>query len=186
MSTRPRGPAVNGFVLAGGKSSRMGRDKALLDWRGRTLLEHMVDLLTSATDLVRVVGRDQLPDQVTDCGPLGGILTALRISEADANLVVAVDLPLLTKEFLKYLRERLESSERGVVACEVEGKYPLCLGMKREVLPEVEQRLTQDRLSIRGFVDAVGPDLIHPPDLSDAGFDLAMFKNMNSENDFRS
>src|SRR5688572_11349828 len=119
---------LTGFVLAGGKSTRMGRDKALLDWHGRTLLEHMVQLLSVAADQVQVVGRDPLPDRLPDCGPLSGIATALEASDTDANLVVAVDLPLLTVDFLKHLKSRVESSNHPIVACKVGAYHPLCLG----------------------------------------------------------
>ena len=67
---------MNGFILAGGKSSRMGRDKALLDWHGRPLVAHMVQVLETATDEVRVVGRDPLPDRVPGRGPLSGSLVS--------------------------------------------------------------------------------------------------------------
>src|SRR5262245_61947659 len=101
MSTRP---GLTGFILAGGKSARMGRDKALLDWHGRTLLDHMSDLVARVTDDVRVVGRDPLPDRLQGLGPLSGIATALEASATNANLMVAVDLPFLTEKFLKYLK----------------------------------------------------------------------------------
>ena len=88
--------SVNGFILAGGKSTRMRRDKALLDWHGRPLLVHMIDLLQAATDDVQVVGRDRLPDRLPGRGPLSGIATALALTSSDANLILAVALPLLT------------------------------------------------------------------------------------------
>src|SRR5438034_11030300 len=94
---------VSGFVLAGGKSTRMGQDKALLDWHGQTLLNHMVNLLRAVADQVHVVGRDHLPDHWPGLGPLSGIATGLETGLTDANLFVAVDLPHLTKDFLKYL-----------------------------------------------------------------------------------
>src|SRR5713226_697505 len=98
MATSP----ITGCVLAGGKSTRMGQDKALLDWHGQTLLNHMVDLLRNVADPVHVAGRDELPDQLPGLGPLSGIATALEASSTDANLIVAVDLPHLTRNFLKY------------------------------------------------------------------------------------
>src|SRR3954447_23098801 len=101
---------LTGFVLAGGKSRRMGRDKALLDWHGQPLLSHMTDLLRSVAEQVMVVGRDPLPDRLPGCGPLSGIATALETTATHANMVLAVDLPHLTRDFLKYLRLRIENS----------------------------------------------------------------------------
>src|SRR5437762_14123443 len=109
MST-PRILNLTAFVLAGGKSTRMGQDKALLDWHGQTLLEHMVNLLRKVADQVHVVGRAPLPDRLPGLGPLSGIATGLQASKTDANLFVAVDLPHLTEDFLKYLQSRIENS----------------------------------------------------------------------------
>ena len=82
---------LNGFILAGGQSTRMGRDKALLDWHGTPLLTYMVNLLRDATDQVQVVGRDHLPDHLPGRGPLSGIATALAASSTETNLILAVD-----------------------------------------------------------------------------------------------
>jgi hypothetical protein len=58
----------------------------------------------------KVAGRDQLPDPLTSLEPLSGIAIALEFSLTDANPIIAVDIPHLTKDFLKYLRSRLENS----------------------------------------------------------------------------
>ena len=145
---------LHGFILAGGKSARMGRDKASLEWQHRTLLEHMFDQLSTAADRVYIVGRHQLPDQLPGLGPLSGIATALEASQADANLVVAVDLPLLTKQFLKYLRSRVESSGSRLLTCKIGSDFPLCLGLHRSLLPELQRRLAARDLSVHGFFES--------------------------------
>src|SRR5262249_49462405 len=156
---------VNGFVLAGGKSLRFGRDKALLDWHGRTLLQHMVELLASVTDQVRVVGRYPLPDLVAGCGPLSGILTALETSETDSNIVVAVDLPLLTKEFLKYLNSRGIISRHQIVACKIGSDFPLCMVFQRTLLPKLRERVRRGHLSVYEVVENCDAEVIPEPEL---------------------
>ena len=177
--------AVNGFVLAGGKGTRMGRDKALLEWRSGTLLEYMVDLLSSVTSKVQVIGRHPLPDLFPGRGPLAGILTALQVSQTETNLVVAVDLPLLTKEFLQYLRFRIENSEQLLVACQIESHFPLCFGLRRRLIAELERRVLAGELSVQAFVEGCGPEFILEPELSHAGFDISIFRNVNNEEDYR-
>src|SRR6516165_5775611 len=174
---------VTGFVLAGGKSTRMGRDKAGLDWHGRPLLEHMMELLRSAADSVHVVGRDPLPDKLPGLGPLSGIATALEFSSTDANLIIAVDLPHLTKDFLKYLRNRLENSSHPLVACKIESAFPLCLGIWRPMLPEIQRRLAAKQLSVRGTIESTSTEVISETELREAGFDWSIFRNVNTPQD---
>ena len=109
---------VVGFVLAGGKSSRMGEDKALVDWGGKTLLDHALDRLREATSRAAAVscavpkaryadhGAPVFTDSVEGAGALGGVLTGLeRLPEdADWGLFLAVDLPLVPVPLLRDLR----------------------------------------------------------------------------------
>jgi molybdopterin-guanine dinucleotide biosynthesis protein A len=175
---------VTGFVLAGGKSTRMGRDKALLEWRGRTLLDHMLDLLRGAADSTQVVGRDHLPDLLPGRGPLSGIATALETSSTNANLILAVDLPHLTTDFLKYLRSRLENSSHTLLACKIGSDFPLCLGIWRPLLPEIKRCLAANQLSIRGVIENNNPEIISEGELTLAGFTPSMFKNINTPEDY--
>jgi molybdenum cofactor guanylyltransferase len=176
---------ITGFVLAGGKSTRMGRDKALLEWRGKTLLNHAIGLLRESVDHVQVVGRYQLPDRMPGLGPLGGIATALEVSSTDANLFLAVDLPHLTKDFLKYLRSRIENSSHPMLACKIESDFPLCLGIRRLLLPEIKRRISANQLSIRGLIEGAAAEIVSQAELSEAGFDKRMFRNINTPEDYQ-
>jgi len=97
-----------GVVLAGGRSSRMGRDKALLLWQGQPLLQHMQSLLQQA-GATRVVisgdypGFDAIPDQTSELGPLGGIASIASALPDGVLLLVPVDMPLLTPPLLASL-----------------------------------------------------------------------------------
>ena len=67
-STARDAAQITGFVLAGRQSRRMGRDKAMLDWRGQRLLDHMTQLLSTVADPVQIIGRGALPDRIPNCG----------------------------------------------------------------------------------------------------------------------
>lgn len=104
---------VAGVVLAGGRSSRFGRDKALLEVNGQTLLQRTVATLRSVVEDVIVLGPSEraqqvegvevLQDEIPGIGPLAGIYTALRARPGQAVLVVAVDMPFLSTDLLRYL-----------------------------------------------------------------------------------
>jgi molybdopterin-guanine dinucleotide biosynthesis protein A len=103
-----------GVVLAGGLSSRMGSDKALLPFQGRTLLQHQVELLSPLCMRVLVsgyyVGFDCVPDITERCGPLGGIYSVAKQFPNTALLVIPVDMPQLTQTQLHTLLETQQAS----------------------------------------------------------------------------
>lgn len=176
--------STNGFVLAGGQSRRMGRDKAALPWGDRTLQDHMVALLSTTVGPVRVVGPAELPDRVPGKGPLGGILTALDVSDTEENLIVAVDLPLLTPEFLRAFHARFLVSNRLLMACRVDDHFPLCLGVRRALRPEIQRRLEEGRLSIQELIATSDSELLKEPFLAELRVDPAIFTNVNTPEDW--
>lgn len=134
--SRERRERCAGFVLAGGLSSRMGRDKALLDFGGVTLLERISDCVRQAAGNVTVIapparyrglGLAIEPDCAEGCGPLGGVWTALKTTRADWNLIVACDMPGLTTSLLGELLDAAERSQADCVVAQSErGIEPLC------------------------------------------------------------
>ena len=100
--------AWTGVVLAGGRSSRMGRDKAGLVWQGRSLLQHMGELLREAGAAKIVVSGDYpdaggIPDAERDLGPLGGIASVAAALADGPLLIVPVDMPTITAPLLARL-----------------------------------------------------------------------------------
>src|SRR5437879_7799138 len=100
---------IAGFVLAGGKSSRMGQDKASLRLEGHSLLDIACRKLLAITSEVFIVGgrkqfgTEAIEDIFADRGPLGGIHAALALGHAELNLVMAVDLPFVEAQSVGYL-----------------------------------------------------------------------------------
>jgi len=109
----PQGTTA-GYVLAGGRSSRMGTDKSRLPWRGVTLIEYIASEVEAAAGTVTIVGGALhgklrvIPDEFPGFGPLGGIATALADSPAEWTLVTACDMPGLTRDWLLDLLGRAE------------------------------------------------------------------------------
>ena len=113
-------------LLAGGKSSRMGRDKSALPVNGEPLWQRQLAVLR-ATEPAEIFisgkrdgpyadcGVEILADEFPDCGPLGGIATALRRCTSERLLVLAVDMPAMTAEFLRTLLDESQQTVRGIV-----------------------------------------------------------------------
>jgi molybdopterin-guanine dinucleotide biosynthesis protein A len=127
---------VAGFVLVGGASSRMGRDKGLLELEGEALVVRAAKVVASATAAPATIiggeaynsfGLRVVADDLPGAGPLGGIATILRASAAPWNLIVACDLPYLTREWLAFLVMRaLASKADAVLPMNERGAEPLC------------------------------------------------------------
>src|SRR5258708_12381722 len=108
-------PSRMGFVLAGGKSSRMGagqdNDKAFLDFAGQTLLDRALAVMGTVCDRVAIVGdpakfrnyESVVPDIFPGCGPLAGIPPPLLLSSPDLNLMLAVHIPFVSRYPLPFL-----------------------------------------------------------------------------------
>jgi molybdopterin-guanine dinucleotide biosynthesis protein A len=142
---------MDAFVLAGGLSTRMGRDKALLEIGGRPLVEHMLELLRDVGLSPRICGSrpelarfaEVVPDNFPQCGPLGGIEAALAISDSDLNFFVPVDAPELPRGFLLWLMERAERSQAAATIPHFGGRLqPLCAVYNRRLLNGLGQSLT--------------------------------------------
>ena len=95
------------IILAGGKSSRMGRDKALLKFKNKTFVEIIYDnlkdicsevIISSNNPKVKIAGVKTVEDDIKDIGPMGGLFTCLKLSKTELSIVVSVDTPFVTKK----------------------------------------------------------------------------------------
>jgi len=159
-----------GFVLTGGRSSRMGRDKALLPIEGSVLVERTAERVRAAAGSVTLIGAPGryahlglpvLPDLVPDGGPGGpicGIHTALKTTIADWNLVVACDMPRLTAPFLRSLLDRAQAEGKACLVPQTsQGLEPLCAVYHRRALPAVDWAVHHNVLKMQDFVKTLDP-----------------------------
>jgi molybdopterin-guanine dinucleotide biosynthesis protein A len=145
--------SVLGYVQAGGGSTRFGKDKALVELGGKSMLARTTELVASACSEAMIVAAEGkytgapaplLADRWPGQGPLGGILTALqssalRGSESTWNLMVSCDMPFLTREWLEFLCQRAERGAKQVVVAEsANGLEPLCACWKTASMPGVQ------------------------------------------------
>jgi molybdenum cofactor guanylyltransferase len=173
-----------GYVLVGGNSSRMGRNKALLPYHGITLAESVAEVVRAAAGTAALVGGRPcgalsgigfVPDLYPGEGPLGGILSALRSSTADWNLMVACDMPDLEANFLRQLLDAADSC--GAVALVPAGPSgrlePLCAAYHRKALGGLEAAFARGIRKIAAALEEVRTVTWPVPELS-------CFQNVNT------
>lgn len=151
---------LNGLVLAGGKSSRMGEDKGLLQWHRKEQRYHIADMLSSSCNEVFISCRKEqaneidkryklIKDEYEDAGPLGAIVSAFHKNKNCAWLVVACDLPLLDEKTIQHL---IQNREETLVATAFQSPYdslpePLITIWEAEALPLLEAALYEGKYS---------------------------------------
>jgi molybdopterin-guanine dinucleotide biosynthesis protein A len=152
----------------------MGRDKALLEYRGTTLVEWVARQVREAAGSVTLVGAPEryarlglacLGERHPGAGPLSGIEAALRDGGAEYSLIVACDMPLLDAAPLAELLEAAEKSGCQVTAARgLDGKAePLCAVYHRSALPAVEAALAGGRLRVRNLLEELTLLCWEPP-----------------------
>jgi len=201
-----------GFVLVGGRSSRMGVDKAFVDLGGQTLLDRALNVLGTVCDQVAIVGDPAkfdpaklhpvlfdsaraapsasskcaavVADIFPGCGPLAGIHAALLHSSADLNLILAVDMPFISRELLAFLLTAAE--DPGVIVTVPragKGLQPLCAVYRREFSAVAEHALQAGKYKIDAAFAGTRIRVIEPGELADAGFSERSFFNVNTPQD---
>lgn len=178
-------------VLAGGQSRRMGRDKALLQLGGQSLIERV---LAAAHPLgcPRVIIGDPTayahlglpvhPDRRPGLGPLGGLYTALSTTAAPV-LLLACDLPFLTPAFLRYLIDR-RGPYQAIVPYTATGLQPLCALYEPSCLAAVETALDAERLSLRDLLTDLSLDLVREKDWRPYDERGLLFANLNAPEEY--
>jgi molybdenum cofactor guanylyltransferase len=153
-----------GFVLAGGQSSRMGRDKALVELDGRPLIIHTLEALRNAGLSAQIAGaRSELssfapviPDREEDAGPLSGVCAALATMQADFAVFLSVDLPLIPASLLAHLAWDAAMTASTITLASVNGFAQTFPAVVRcSALPALQEELRTGRGScFAGFQSA--------------------------------
>ncbi|HTA24592.1 MAG TPA: molybdenum cofactor guanylyltransferase [Terriglobales bacterium] len=187
---------LTAFVLAGGKSTRMGRDKAFLPWADGTLLSHALKLLAAVTPHVHIVGDPKkfapfgaaIADVYPDRGPLAGIHAALSSTRTDLNLMLAVDLPLIEPRFLQFMIGVAQDQDTDAIVTvpRADGvSQPLCAVYRREFAQAAERSLQAGKNKIDSLFRTVKTRIVEQDEVTRAGFSIAMFRNLNTPEEWQ-
>ncbi len=187
----PSGAGLAGVILCGGRSSRMGVDKATIRFEGMTLLERAVARLDAVCDPVLIApggtsatmpGRQAIADASANAGPLGGVVAALRYSPHRLLAVVAVDLPWVDPGLIRMLADLI--GDRDVALCETRGGFePLHAVYSTTLLAAAETALAGPNRSLRRLIGTAKALRVPESEWRGAGFSERFALNINTPED---
>ncbi len=183
--------AWTGVVLAGGKSTRMGQDKALMEVDGKPLLLHAIEKLKPHVRELLVIGEprqyghiwlDVMPDEIPGLGPLGGIVTAMGAARHDRLLVLAVDVPGVNAKLLERLTREMPENADALVPRHEGNLEPLVAAYHRRCADAFMDHITRSQLSMHSALADVRAAYldINP---GEDGWPEDLFRNLNSPDD---
>lgn len=201
MSTPPSARrACAAAILAGGRATRLhGADKGGLVVGGRTIRDRQLDALRGLVDEIVLIGADpagagdgaaipRIADLVPGRGPLGGIQAALHhAGDAACTLIVACDLPFLSRPFLAFLLARALDADGAadiVVPRSGDRLHPLCATYNRRVREAVDRRVASGALAVQALFDEVRVDVVEPEVVATFDPEGVMFWNVNTPDEY--
>ena len=185
---------VTSIILAGGKSLRLGRRKALETIDGKSLIEYVIERLRPLTDQMLIVtsqeqadllsdsGDEILVDIFPDMGPLGGLYTGLLAARSSYSLVVACDMPFLSTDLLRYMIE--QSADFDAVVPRLGGLIePLHAVYSRGCLDSMKTQLERNQLGVNFFLNTARVRYVEQKECRRIDPQLLSFFNINYHSD---
>lgn len=179
---------ITGVVLAGGKSSRFGSNKALSLYDGKSFLKHIIELIQPYTKEVVVagfypeyedIGIPVLEDKTENIGPLGGIYTALTYCTTPWILVLTCDMPLLTEEIIKEMMAIAKDQNMiGWNNDKSGGVFPLLIS--KNILPNLEKAIEKKQYRVKQLFEWDNSLIMAIPEKWDC-----LFANINNQQEYK-
>ena len=181
---------TNAYILAGGKSSRMGSDKGLLLIEGKAMIQYVIEQMQSVFDNLVIIsnnpeyekfGLEVIPDLIKDIGPAGGIYTALNHSETKLNFIMSCDMPFVTSAAIEFIVANSNGSQ--IVLLENQGKLEPLFGIySKDCEEKWLQLIQQEKVKLQDMVLHFKLKAI--PVENNEIFEASFFKNINTKADF--
>ena len=177
-------------ILAGGRSSRMGRDKALLELNEQKFIDHLVQELSGCCKvMISAAHQDDyagygvpvIADETKDIGPIEGIRQALRSSVSEYVFVCAVDTPFVRKEMVQYLAEFISSDYDAFVFRDGNRIHPHIGIYSRTALPAIEEMIGEKQYRLTELLSRIRTKYV---DIGTSCFDRKVLRNINTPDDY--
>jgi molybdopterin-guanine dinucleotide biosynthesis protein A len=193
---------VTAAILAGGRATRFGgRDKSTLLVEGQTIFDRQLAELSKVAGEILVVGREMVCDErdgvtavadvMPNCGPLGGLHSALNAAHGDPVIVIACDMPYVSGPFLVYLASLASGLGKpdeciAVVPKTERGYHPLCAAYTRAVIKPIERRLLDGRLTMTDLLADVRLRVVAADEIARFGDPHRLLANVNTPTEHES
>jgi molybdopterin-guanine dinucleotide biosynthesis protein A len=188
--------SVGAIVLAGGRSARMGTDKAVVDFCGRRMIDVVAGRLGELTDRVVVVTKSRaglepidvivLEDEEPFAGPLPALVAGLRVTASERNVVVACDMPFLNVALLGRLAEDLTGDIDAVVPVTGDGPQPLHAAYGDCAVEPLLASIAAGVRSLRGALDRLRVRWVHEEEWGSIDPRGLSFLNVNTPEELQS
>ena len=177
-------------ILAGGKSSRMGKNKALLEFESDTFIGHAVKEFRGHEIIISASGQNEyekLPakivnDENKDIGPIEGIRQVLKAASEDYVFICACDMPFITAKIADYIAEFISSDYDCYVITDEDRMHPLCAIYSKRVLPVIEKLIANGDHKLRLILDNSRTKFIS---LGNTNFEKKIVRNVNTKEEYR-
>ena len=175
-------------LSAGGKSSRMGRDKGLLPFMGKPLYQYILDQLTGLTDDTFLIANYDrgyesyrvFPDKIPDIGALGGIFSALSYSQHDLCLVLACDMPFISMPIIELLRTSIGDNDVAISQVGAGLLEPFRAIYRKACLSSIEKAINDGERRATGFLSSMKTTILPEDVLIQVDPNLESFLNINT------
>ena len=184
---------LTGILLAGGRSRRMGRDKALLELGGETVARRLLRVLRECAEELIIVGNAPerferedvpvIPDDAPGLGVVGGIATGIRAMRGETGIVIACDMPFLSGDLLRFVAASVGDADGALIESE-KGYEPLCAAYRKTLLPTLDRMIAEGDLAAQRIVERGNLRVLDVAELECAGFDRRRLFNMNTPEDW--
>jgi molybdopterin-guanine dinucleotide biosynthesis protein A len=181
---------MTGVVLIGGKSRRFGSDKVLSRFKGKPLIEHVLDTIQPLFDAIILVGHKRkglekyrvVEDFKPGCGPLGGVYTALNSIQSEHCFVCAGDMPNMSREFISFMITQADNHDI-VMPVWSKGREPLHAIYCRTIIPYAASMLKKNDFRIFSLIEKVDTLIIPEETVRIYGDPHVLFLNINTVGD---
>lgn len=182
--------AISVGVLAGGKSSRMGQNKALMEWESKRFIDRICEELGGFSQVLisaatkgdyEYLGLPVVYDEHADIGPMEGIYQILSAADEEYVFICAADMPFIKKELVEYMAEFISSDYDCYCLVDEEHIHPLCAIYSKKMLHVIKEQIESGHYRLLNVLRAVRTKYIS---LEKSCFDKRVVRNINTREEY--